>query len=112
MAQVSKPLVYLAGPYTSPDPCVNTNEAIQIANEIMERYPVVVFVPHLSHFWHTVTPRPYDWWLEYDMEFVRRSDIVFRMSGESPGADLETEEAKSLGIPVVYTYAGLGMFLP
>jgi hypothetical protein len=94
-----KPKIYVAGPYTKTDPCINTNRAIQIGNRIWDR-GLVPFIPHLSHFWHSVTPRPYAQWLEYDNEWVPLCDAVLRFPGESSGADAEVVLAKSHGIPV------------
>jgi hypothetical protein len=96
--------VYVAGPYTKPDPCVNTNTAI-LAGDRLWAYGLIPFVPHLTHFWHTVTLKPYTSWLAYDMEWLKVCDVVLRLPGESSGADKECDEAKSLGIPVFYTMA-------
>jgi hypothetical protein len=99
-------LVYIAGPYTNPDPCVNTHQAIATANEVWS-HDMFPLVPHLSHFWHTMTPRPYQDWLDQDMEMMRRCDAVFRFPGASSGADKEVAEANRLGIPVFYEMADL-----
>ena len=37
------------------------------------------------------------------LELMRRCDVVYRMLGESPGADNEVMEAKACKIPVVQT---------
>jgi len=39
-------------------------------------------------------------WLEMDCSWVGVSDAVLRLPGESIGGDMETDHAKSLGIPV------------
>jgi hypothetical protein len=41
-------------------------------------------------------------WLDMDKEIIRRCDAVFRLPGESSGADEETAHAHSLNIPVFY----------
>src|SRR5689334_9793045 len=96
--------VYIAGPYTSPDPCENTNRAIKMADQLLAR-GFAPFVPHLSHFWHTVSPKPYQTWIDYDLEWVKRCDCVLRLCGESKGADGEVALAESIGIPVFETVA-------
>lgn len=96
---VRRPRVYVAGPYTRPDPCENTRRAIDVGNALWDR-GYAPFIPHLSHFWHTVTPRPYSMWTEYDLQFLPVCDALLRMPGESPGSDGEVEMAKRLGIPV------------
>ena len=49
----------------------------------------------------------YDFWLAYDMEWLKVCDCVLRLDGESPGADKEDELAKKLGIPVYYSIGEL-----
>src|SRR5690348_14877704 len=93
--------VYIAGPYTKPDPCVNTHNAIRVADELMEA-GYVPYLPHLTHFWHTVAPKPYQTWLDYDAAWIAVCDAVFRMPGSSFGADGETALAKRIGKPVVH----------
>ncbi len=96
-------LVYIAGPYTSPDPCVNTNAAIMVANELTDI--CVPLIPHLSHFWHTVTPRPYEFWTEMDFVYLSRCDALLRLPGASPGADAEVDAAGLWAIPVFFDVA-------
>lgn len=97
---MSKPLVYISGPYTFPDPAENTHRAIRAATELLDSGLVIPVVPHLTMFWHTITPRPYETWLELDLEMVARCDAVLRLPGESPGADRECAHAEALGILV------------
>ncbi len=96
---MAKPKVYVAGPYTKPDPCINTHNAIQ-AGEALWAAGLVPFVPHLTHFWHTMAPHPYQDWLEYDIEWLLMCDVVLRLPGESSGADVEVKIAQERGIPV------------
>ena len=103
-----KKRIYVAGPYTKPDPCINTFNAIQAANELMD-LGFAPFIPHLSHFWHTVTPKPYEEWMEYDAQFLGCCDAVLRLPGESSGADREIGQAMQLGIPVFRTVEELAM---
>lgn len=97
-----KYLVYIAGPYTDPDPIENTHKAIVVAARILDRGGVP-FIPHLSMLWHLVDPRPIEFWYAYDLEILARCDIVFRIPGASTGADAEVVEAERLGIPVVFS---------
>lgn len=97
---MKKTLVYVAGPYTKPDPCLTTHNAIKVGNELLNAgYPS--FVPHLTHFWHTMHPQPYQTWLDLDIVLMSRCDVVLRLPGYSSGADKEVELANSIGIPVV-----------
>jgi nucleoside 2-deoxyribosyltransferase len=102
-------VVYIAGPYTKPDPCENTYKAVCYANVLMDM-GYAVFIPHLAHFQHTMHPRPYQDWIANDMEFVRRADALLRFPGESPGADGEVALAEELGIPVFYTVEDLAEY--
>lgn len=92
--------VYVAGPYSKPDPCVNTHVAINLWNRLWDT-GYAPFCPHLTHFLHTLRPRPYPEWLAYDNEWLRACDVVLRYGGASSGADAEVALAGDLGIPVV-----------
>lgn len=94
--------VYVAGPYSHPDPVENTNTAVLVGNQLVD-LGFVPYIPHLSLFWHAITPKPYQFWLDYDIEWLKKCDIVLRIPGESSGADKETELAKKLSIPVVHS---------
>jgi hypothetical protein len=60
----------------------------------------VPFAPLLFHFQHITFPLPEEVWLELDFEWVRACDGVLRLPGESKGADMEVEVAKTANIPV------------
>lgn len=94
-----KARIYVAGPYSKGDPCVNTHIAIQAGQSLLD-YGFVPFVPHVSHFWHTMIPNPYEVWMEWDAEWIKVCDGLVRLPGESAGADREVVLANSLGIPV------------
>lgn len=94
--------VYLAGPYSRPDPCINTKAMLDVADRLLA-LGFVPYVPLLSHFWHTVSPKPYDQWLALSMAWLPCCDCVLRLPGESPGADREVAEAERIGKPVLYS---------
>jgi hypothetical protein len=102
-------LVYVAGPYTSPDPIENTNTAIRIADDLYHDSHglIVPIIPHLTAFWHLVRPHEYSYWLSYDLKVMSRCDAVFRWPGPSTGADGEVADAVRQGIPVFTTIEGL-----
>lgn len=108
---VVNPLVYIAGPYTSGDPVLNTREAIRVGEMVEEYGPCDVFIPHLSMLWHLVSPASIEKWYERDNAILRRCDVVYRFEGESTGADLEVALAKQCGIPVVTCLYDLGRAL-
>ncbi len=95
-------MVYIAAPFTEPDPVLNTHVVIKIADSLLAAGFVPV-IPHLSLVWHLVSPKPYAVWLAYDRELLRRCDAVLRIPGFSVGATQECRLAESLGIPVVHS---------
>lgn len=96
--------VYIAGPYTTPDPCENTHKALTVGMALWN-LGYAPYVPHLTHFWHTVSPMPYETWLDMDLEWLRVCNAVLRLPGESVGADQEVNVARHWGIPI-YTSIG------
>lgn len=102
--------VYVAGPYTKPNPAENTQKAIKVGSELLEK-GFAPYVPHLTLLWDTVDPQPYETWIEYDFEWLAVCDVLLRLPGESSGADREIAFARGRGIPVVYTIEDLGYLL-
>lgn len=94
-------MIYLAGPYSQPEPVENLHKVCKLATQLVDMGHLV-FIPHLSAIWQAVEPRPYDWWLDLCLGYVRQCSLVVRLPGESPGADKEVEEAQRYGIPVIY----------
>jgi hypothetical protein len=107
--------VYIAGPISKGDTFENVMAGIRWGRRMLED-GFAPYVPHLDAYM-TLNPgtpptdEPSEWnaLLEWDLEWVSCSDALFRISGESTGADLEAEVALSLGIPVYedWDYAGL-----
>jgi hypothetical protein len=96
-----KARIYVAGPYTQGDVAMNVRKAFAAANELAD-LGFAPFVPHSTHFWHMMFPRPYEFWLDLDNQFLPYCHAVLRLKGSSSGADKEVELAKSLGIPVFH----------
>lgn len=95
--------IYVAGPYTKGDVALNVREAIVIGNNL-RALGHVPFIPHLTHFWHMLIPHEIGYWYEYDIEWLKKCDAVFRFAGESTGADNEVRIAKELGLPIFESY--------
>jgi hypothetical protein len=93
-------MVYIAGPYRKPDPCANTQHAMYIATVLLDTGLCVPILPHLTHFWHTTHPREPDVWLTYDAHMLARCDALYRLPGESAGADIEEDIARHLNMPI------------
>lgn len=94
------PLIYLAGPYTEPDPVENTHRMLRIADALLDA-GFTPLIPHLTFAWHLVSHKRYETWLDYDRELLAHCDVVLRVPGYSNGATRETQYADELGIPVI-----------
>jgi hypothetical protein len=101
--------VYIASPYTKGDVAVNVRNSFLVADELV-RLGFVPFPPLFSHFWHFLSPKPYETWITLDREWVLRCDCLLRMGGESGGADAEVDLAAENKIPVFYSIDDLVNF--
>lgn len=99
-ADADAPLIYLAGPFSFPDPAANTHRVLKIADALLD-LGVVPVVPHLSLLWQLVSPKPYARWLAYDRKLIDRCDALLRIPGDSAGASDEEEYAATRGLPVL-----------
>lgn len=100
---IEKPVyVYIAGPLAAGNQADNVRVAIEAADKLRECNPSVIpFVPHLSWFWHFVSPHHgYRFWMSMDLAWLAKCDCLLRLPGESKGADMEVEFAQRNGIPV------------
>jgi len=93
--------IYLAGPYTKGDVGQNVHNAIKTADKLVEKGHTP-YIPHLTHFWHLVSPKPWEFWCNLDAEFLVLCDALLRIPGESTGADREVKLAQKHGLPVYY----------
>lgn len=97
---VERKLVYVAAPYTTPDPVENTHRTISTVNAIIDEGVVTPVVPHLTLLWHLVSPRPVEFWYAYDLAILARCDALLRLPGPSTGADKEIAFAEGQEIPI------------
>jgi hypothetical protein len=98
--------IYIAGPYSHPDPVTNTRAAILAAEEVTAKGHIP-YIPHLTMLWHFVSPHSIEFWYEYDKFWLRYCNAILRLPGASLGADDEIAVAKSLGIPIYNSVAEL-----
>ena len=94
--------VYIASPYTKGDVAVNVKRQIDMVDELMN-LGFAPFAPLYSHFQHLIHPRPYEDWLDVDMEWVKACDCVLRLFGKSSGAEKEVDLAIALSKPVFWS---------
>jgi hypothetical protein len=94
--------IYIASPYTLGDVAINVRESLLAADKLVE-LGYAPYPPLYSHFWHFLSPKPYETWVELDNAWVLRCDALLRLPGESKGADAEVALAQEHGIPVYYS---------
>jgi hypothetical protein len=97
---LDKPKVYIASPYSS-NPEQNVLRVLKVADRLL-KIGYLPIVPHLSHYWEKVSPKPYETWLEIGRALLEGCDVLLRLPGESKGADGEVKYAKELHIPVFF----------
>jgi hypothetical protein len=112
-----KPLIYIASPYTKGDVAINTRFQCEVFDELLTDGIVLPFAPLWSHFQHTVFPRHYQDWIDYDLALIPRFDACLRLKATyellayvqnaSSGADGEVDLFLELGKPVFYSKESL-----
>lgn len=95
-----KALVYVAGPYSTGDPVLNTRRAAEAGLRIHEATGAGVLIPHVTLLTHAMFPRDLDYWYRFDLAQVDHCTHMVRLPGPSTGADGEVAYAEKLGIPV------------
>src|SRR3972149_3487679 len=107
-----KTRVYVCGPLTTGDPAVNIRKAIDAAEELMKAGYAPI-IPHLMYSWQMVYPHSWDEMMSICVEQVKACDILFRLPGESRGADVEEDLARKRNMPVVKSVSALmAMYQP
>lgn len=82
------------------DACLVAEDVRRLAAQCGVR--AACHVPHASIHVDAVTPREREEWLRDCLQFVGKSNVVFRYGGKSEGAERETKHAASVGVPVAY----------
>ena len=95
---MTRPLIYVAGPITS-DPwgCVRTALELEAT---LEDLGCDAYLPQLSILAEIVRHKPYQYYIDHGLAMVARCDGLWRIRGDSPGADREVGRAHTLDIPV------------
>jgi len=88
-----------------------------VFNKLMDDGKVWPVAPLWTHFQHTLFPRPYNDWVEYDRALLHLYDACLRLNAEIPelhysesksfGADGEVDYFKSVDKPVFYSIESL-----
>ena len=88
-----KPIVYISSPYTKGDSALNTRFQCQIWNELMDDGIVLPIAPLWSHFQHSIFPRSYKDWMDYDLELIKICDVCLRVDVAIPKMDYYITES-------------------
>lgn len=99
-------LVYIAGPYTHPEPGTNVHEALRVATYLLSQ-GYAPYVPHLNYLWQAIYPQEDKVWHKLDIDYLKVCHALLRFGGASKGADNEERIARELKIPVFYTSRAL-----
>lgn len=108
---MKKSLVYLATPYSHPDPDVQQErfEQVNIAAAVLMAHGLHIYSP-ISHT-HPIAkagelPGTWDYWEKYDTAILKccKAMIVYKLQGweVSKGVRAETVIANEMAIPVFY----------
>jgi hypothetical protein len=94
--------VYIASPYSIGDKLTNVKASLEVANILMDK-GFIPYAPLLNHFQNEMFPRSEKDWIEFDIHWLCKCDVLLRLSGKSFGADKEIMVAKHIDIPVFYS---------
>jgi hypothetical protein len=105
--------IYVAGPYSHPDPAVregNTHAAMSAGFHLLEQGHAP-FIPHLSHYFDVWAQQqgvdvPYETYMAWDAAYLSVCDGVLVL-GHSPGVEKELAQAERLGLPVLQSLTDL-----
>ena len=94
-----RPRLYLSGPITKGNRTSNFAQAASMQAELMQA-GFAVLNPMLSMMHPDAWTIDHRLWMDNDLPWVEVCHVVFRLPGESIGADEECSFADNLGIPV------------
>ena len=106
--------VYIAGPISKGNKEHNYNQAVKAFYDLMDA-GIAAYCPHLlmpahAKIYGTVSGRESGWherFMANDLEWVKASNMLLRLRGESEGADEEVAYARGMDIPVFYSVEDL-----
>ena len=103
-------VVYIAGPLSARPggrtQIQNVHRAIKALHELADR-GFAPLCPHLFHYADVQASRDYEEWMSIDFALLRKCDALFRLEGESSGADREVEQARLWEIPIACSFEEL-----
>ena len=100
---MTKPmLIFVAGPYTNasaPKRASNVNKVHEVLKEIIKKGHYILECHSLEHAFYSDNELTHAHFLRQTLNWLERCDALFILDN-SPGADMELDKAKGLGLPV------------
>ena len=96
--------IYVASPFAADGPVgfvENMRLVIHASNLLLDREYLPI-VPHFSGLLDFFSPRPRQFWLKYGLDLLDVADGLWRLPGDSVGADGEVRAARLRKIPVFF----------
>jgi len=106
-----RPRIYLSGPITKGDRQRNFDQAAAMMHTLIA-CGYAVMNPMLSMALPASDAIDHATWIENDLPWINAAEAVYRLPGESVGADMECDYADAHGIPVYDSLAVLWAMLP
>ena len=100
------PRVYIAGPISKGDLWRNVEKGIRVYNRLLDA-GYEAYLPHFNVYADRLKRRSWADWMKIDAGWLKLCDVVWRIEGDSVGADCECKAAGKLGMPVVRTMGEL-----
>lgn len=107
LAHFVLPHVYLIGAWDEVNQTVKSNRVIDVADELYTSGVCLPVVPDLLLMWHRRHPHPDEFWLEYELQIMKRCDAVLVVGDNESLASDELLEAHRIDLPVFYTQEDL-----
>ena len=104
------PRIYIMGSYSTGDIARNVRKAVEMA-DVISALGACPFIPHLCHLWHLIAPHDYDFWMDYDLQWLGVCNAAFRLPGQSDGAEKEERYCEKMNIPVFHNTVDLMKFI-
>ena len=96
-----RPRVYIAGPITLGDRKANYQKGV-VAHGMLMRTGFAVLNPILTMQLPFAFSAPHQDWIDSCLPWVDVAEAIYRLPGESKGADIECNHAKDNGTPVFF----------
>lgn len=96
-----RPRIYISGPITQGDRNHNVYQAMHACRQLMlDGFAPLNPIASCCYPFAWEPDMQHDLWIACDLAWVAVADAVYRLPGESAGADAEVAFAKERGIPV------------